>query len=203
MATAWPVPVRQSWFAHRSIGMSNVGDSTEFRFVAIALFKTPFLSPAARQFNYRLNKVPVPLLHVVELTPFIVYWHCIQQFSIKFKQFPSAIPIFVTHRKQFKTGVRLFHDQTEWTRSRTRHRASLLRKEKEDRDFMRALLEQGSVEPRSYTYQDLVETDKPKRTRMQNAKGTAGMFIKPWRTSDKSQQLPTRKGQKSNRSGKF
>jgi len=45
--------------------------------------------------------------------------------------------------------------------------------------------------------------DKIKRTRMQNAIGTSGMFIKPWRTSDKSQQLPTRKGQKSNRSGKF
>ena len=45
--------------------------------------------------------------------------------------------------------------------------------------------------------------DKIKRTRMQNANGTSGMFIKPSRTSDKSQQLPTRKGQKSNRSGKF
>ena len=50
---------------------------------------------------------------------------------------------------------------------------------------------------------DNIDKDKIKRTRMQNAIGTSGMFIKPWRTSDKSQQLPTRKGQKSNRIGKF
>ena len=60
-----------------------------------------------------------------------------------------------------------------------RHRASLLREEKADREFIQALNANSCSETQNNNYQHLSKIDKPKRTRMQNAKGTSCMFIKP------------------------
>ena len=98
----------------------------------------------------------------------------------------------------------------ENTAQSRRRRAYLLRQKKNDELILSELLKKNSN--CNSNVNNILDTDnninsdftnlnksnnKIKRTRMQNSKGTAKMFIKPWRTSDKSQQLPTRKGQKS------
>ena len=62
-----------------------------------------------------------------------------------------------------------------------RKRAALLRKEKEEERILAEINNQSNeeIERKNANKNYTVNNDKIKRTRMQNAKGTSNMFIKP------------------------
>ena len=59
-----------------------------------------------------------------------------------------------------------------------RRRATLLREKKKEEMFMKELTDK-SINYKFTTPVNNIKKIKIKRTRMQNAKGTSGMFIKP------------------------
>ena len=60
-----------------------------------------------------------------------------------------------------------------------RRRAALLREKKKDEMFMKELTDKTINYNSTSPVNNQVKESKIKRTRMQNAKGTSGMFIKP------------------------